>query len=129
MLYEVITVFLPFNFDNLVSNIPLLKNFPASISSYSFENPIDSSDANPELWIRIAGIITKQYDNFDGFVILHGSDTMAYTASALSFIRITSYNVCYTKLLRPNVIKYFLITRKKQEQNLAKMQTEPGPDS
>lgn len=79
-------VFLPFNFDNLVSNIPLLKNFPASISSYSFENPIDSSDANPELWVRIAGIITKQYDNFDGFVILHGSDTMAYTASALSFM-------------------------------------------
>ncbi len=79
-------VFLPFNFENLVSNIPLLKNFPASISSYSFENPIDSSDANPELWIRIAGIITQQYDNFDGFVILHGSDTMAFTASALSYM-------------------------------------------
>ncbi len=79
-------VLLPFNFDNLISYIPLLKNFPASISSYSFENPIDSSDSNPEFWIRISGIIAKHYDSFDGFVILHGSDTMAYTASALSYM-------------------------------------------
>lgn len=79
-------VLLPFNFENLMSYIPLLKNFPAKISSYSFEDPIDSSDAKPEFWIRISQIIKENYENFDGFVILHGSDTMAFTASALSFM-------------------------------------------
>lgn len=79
-------VLLPFNFENLINYIPLLKSFPASISSYSFEDPIDSSDAKPDFWVRIAGIIKTNYDSFDGFVILHGSDTMAFTASALSFM-------------------------------------------
>jgi len=79
-------VLLPFNFENLLSYIPLLKNFPAEISSYSFDEPIDSADANPEFWIKIARTLEEHYDNFDGFVILHGSDTMAYSASALSFM-------------------------------------------
>ena len=79
-------VLLPFNFDNLLSYIPLLKNFPAKISSISFEKPIDSSDANPDFWVKIAETISVNYENYDGFVILHGSDTMAYTASALSFM-------------------------------------------
>ncbi|HNQ69291.1 MAG TPA: type I asparaginase [Bacteroidales bacterium] len=79
-------VLLPFNFENLLSYIPLLRNFPAEISSYSFEEPIDSADANPEFWVKIAKTLEEHYDNFDGFVILHGSDTMAYTASALSYM-------------------------------------------
>jgi len=79
-------VLLPFTFENLLSYIPLLKNFPAEISSYSFDEPIDSSDANPAFWIKIANTLGEHYDSYDGFVILHGSDTMAYTASALSFM-------------------------------------------
>ena len=77
---------LPFSFENLLNYIPLLKNFPVNISSYSFEQPIDSSDANPEFWIKLVEIISDNYDSYDGFVILHGSDTMAYTASALGFM-------------------------------------------
>lgn len=76
----------PFNFENLLSYIPMLKDFPADISSYSFETPIDSSDADPDFWVEIVEVIEKNYDHYDGFVVLHGSDTMAYTASALSFM-------------------------------------------
>jgi len=76
----------PFNFENLLSYIPMLKDFPADISSYSFETPIDSSDADPDFWVEIVDVIEKNYDHYDGFVVLHGSDTMAYTASALSFM-------------------------------------------
>lgn len=79
-------VFLPFTFENLMSYIPLLKKFPANISSYSFNKLIDSSDANPEFWTELASVISTNYDDYDGFVILHGSDTMSYTASALSFM-------------------------------------------
>lgn len=79
-------VLLPFNFENLLNYIPLLKNFPANISSYSFEEPIDSSDANPDFWVKLVKIIGENYEKYDGFVILHGSDTMSYTASALSFM-------------------------------------------
>lgn len=79
-------VLLPFNFENLLNYIPQLEDFPAEISSYSFETPIDSSDADPDFWVKIVEIIEQNYDKHDGFVILHGSDTMAYTASALSFM-------------------------------------------
>lgn len=79
-------VFVPFNFDNLLKYIPLLKNFPAKIDSFSFENPIDSSNVNPDFWKKLVEVIYSNYDNYSGFVILHGSDTMAYTASALSFM-------------------------------------------
>lgn len=79
-------VFVPFNFDNLLKYIPLLKNFPANIDSFSFENPIDSSNVNPDFWKKLVTVIYSNYDNYSGFVILHGSDTMAYTASALSFM-------------------------------------------
>ncbi len=79
-------VYVPFNFENLLNYIPLLKNFHANIDSYSFEKPIDSSDADPDFWINLVKIIGKNYDKYDGFVILHGSDTMAFTASALSFM-------------------------------------------
>lgn len=79
-------VFVPFNFDNLLKYIPLLKNFPAKIDSFSFENPIDSSNVNPDFWKKLVEVIYSNYDNYNGFVVLHGSDTMAYTASALSFM-------------------------------------------
>ena len=75
-----------FNFDQLQENVPELKRFNYRIASYQFTPPIDSSDMEPSLWAKLVKIIHYNYDNFDGFVILHGTDTMAYTASALSFM-------------------------------------------
>ncbi|MDD2636788.1 MAG: asparaginase [Bacteroidales bacterium] len=79
-------VLLPFSLDNLLNDIPLLKMFPADIHSVGLDNLIDSSDADIGFWLLLNNIIADNYDIFDGFVILHGSDTMAYTASALSFL-------------------------------------------
>lgn len=75
-----------FNFSKLLQRIPELKQLDCEIETISFENPIDSSNMNPEKWIKIATIIENNYADFDGFVILHGSDTMSYSASALSFM-------------------------------------------
>lgn len=75
-----------FNFNNLLKQIPELKLLDCEIETYSFKSPIDSSNMNPEYWIQIVEVIETEYDKFDGFVILHGSDTMSYTASALSFM-------------------------------------------
>ena len=75
-----------FNFDQLLRHVPELKRFNYRISSYQFDPPIDSSDMEPSFWAKLVKIINYNYDNFDGFVILHGTDTMAYTASALSFM-------------------------------------------
>jgi L-asparaginase len=75
-----------FDFDQLLENVPELKRFNYHISSYQFNPPIDSSDMEPSLWAKLVRIIYNNYDHFDGFVILHGTDTMAYTASALSFM-------------------------------------------
>ena len=75
-----------FDFDNLLVKIPELNLLDCSIDTVAFEHPIDSSNMNPEYWIEIVSIIESNYDHFDGFVILHGSDTMSYTASALSFM-------------------------------------------
>lgn len=75
-----------FNFDHLLRHVPELRQFNLNISSRAFNPPIDSSDMNPSLWRRIVEIIHTNYDKFDGFVILHGTDTMAFTASALSFM-------------------------------------------
>ena len=75
-----------FNFAHLLKHVPELKRFNYHISSYQFDPPIDSSDMEPSLWAKIVAIINDNYENFDGFVILHGTDTMAYTASALSFM-------------------------------------------
>lgn len=75
-----------FNFDHLLQHVPELKRFNYRISSYQFNPPIDSSDMEPPMWAKIVKIINYNYDYFDGFVILHGTDTMAYTASALSFM-------------------------------------------
>jgi L-asparaginase len=76
----------PLNFDQLSAQLPELKQFDFSIDVVSFEKPIDSSNMNPEIWIKLAKMVGDNYEKFDGFVILHGSDTMAYTASALSFL-------------------------------------------
>ncbi|MFK7049867.1 MULTISPECIES: asparaginase [Flavobacterium] len=75
-----------FNFNKLLKNIPELKLLDCNIATISFEKPIDSSNMNVEGWVKIAQIIETHYDQYDGFVVLHGSDTMSYSASALSFI-------------------------------------------
>lgn len=75
-----------FNFSKLLQKIPELKLLDCEIETISFENPIDSSNMNPEKWVEIATIIENNYAAFDGFVVLHGSDTMSYSASALSFM-------------------------------------------
>lgn len=76
----------PFDFKSLTQQIPELNKFDIHLSSISFKKPIDSSNMHPEVWIELAQIIKKRYAEFDGFVILHGSDTMSFTASALSFM-------------------------------------------
>ncbi len=76
----------PFDFDHLIDNVPKIKRLDFEIDNYQFEVPIDSSAMNPDHWAEIAGIISKNYNKYDGFVVLHGTDTMAYTASALSFM-------------------------------------------
>ncbi|MBJ7882769.1 asparaginase [Gelidibacter salicanalis] len=75
-----------FDFSNLIKKIPELKLLDCQITTFSFEEPIDSSNMNPQYWIQIAEVIEDNYSSFDGFVVLHGSDTMSYTASALSFM-------------------------------------------
>ena len=75
-----------FNFSKLLQKIPELKQLDCEIETISFENPIDSSNMNPDDWSEIAKIIEDNYSLFDGFVVLHGSDTMSYSASALSFM-------------------------------------------
>jgi L-asparaginase len=77
---------IPFNFDQLQDNVPELKRFNFMIEVVSFDEPIDSSDVNLSHWQRMAQIVEVNYDHYDGFVILHGTDTMSYSASALSFM-------------------------------------------
>jgi len=76
----------PFNFDKLHSEFPELKDCGSSLSHITISKPIDSSNMNIDQWIELANCINKNYNQYDGFVILHGSDTMAYTASMLSFM-------------------------------------------
>ncbi len=76
----------PFRFDHILEEVPELKKFGYDITSYTFDPPIDSSNVSPEVWIKIAETIEVNYSGFDGFVVLHGTDTMAYSASALSFM-------------------------------------------
>lgn len=76
----------PFDFKSLSKQIPELQKFDIELSSISFKHPIDSSNMHPDVWIELAGMIGKNYHLYDGFVILHGSDTMSFTASALSFM-------------------------------------------
>lgn len=76
----------PINFEQIMENVPELERLNCKIMVHSFEHIIDSSNMNPQIWSEIAGLIKRNYDQVDGFVILHGSDTMAFTASALSFM-------------------------------------------
>ncbi len=75
-----------FDFDELLLRIPELKLLDCDIATFSFKEPIDSSNMNPQKWVAMANAIESNYDKFDGFVVLHGSDTMSYSASALSFM-------------------------------------------
>lgn len=75
-----------FDFNKLLQNIPELKQLDCIIETNSFEKPIDSSNMNPDKWVQIVSIIEDNYNQFDGFVVLHGSDTMSYSASAVSFM-------------------------------------------
>lgn len=75
-----------FNFKKLLQKIPEIKQLDCTIESISFEKPIDSSNMNPEKWVTMASIIEENYSKYDGFIVLHGSDTMSYSASALSFM-------------------------------------------
>lgn len=75
----------PFDFTNIYKEFPALRSLEVDIEVLPFE-PIDSSNASPELWVRLAEKIGENYERFDGFVVLHGTDTMSYSASALSFM-------------------------------------------
>ena len=76
----------PFDFTHLMDNVPKVKKLQYDIENIQFHPPIDSSNMNPGHWAEIARAIEENYDQFDGFVVLHGTDTMAFTASALSFM-------------------------------------------
>lgn len=75
-----------FTYENMVRHVPELAKMDFTINSVQFEPPIDSSDMHPKIWCELAQIIIDNYEKYSGFVILHGTDTMAYTASALSFM-------------------------------------------
>lgn len=76
----------PFNFSQISQEVPELGRFAGRIDSYTFDPVIDSSDVDPSLWQKLVLLIKEKYEEYDGFVILHGTDTMAYSASALSFM-------------------------------------------
>jgi len=76
----------PFDFSQILEEVPELAKFAYKIDSYTFDPLIDSSDVEPSLWISLVRLIEERYDDYDGFVILHGTDTMAYSASTLSFM-------------------------------------------
>lgn len=76
----------PLDFDHLIQNVNEFAYLNTEINTYQFGRPIDSSDMSPRMWAQLVRIIADNYHLYDGFVILHGTDTMAYTASALSFM-------------------------------------------
>ena len=86
MSYDKDGVLTPFSFEYILDQLPTMKNLALDITAVSFETPIDSSNINPEHWQLISSVIFDQYHQHEGFVVLHGTDTMAYTASALSFM-------------------------------------------
>lgn len=75
-----------FDFEQLQNHVPELQKLDYKIDTYQFDPPRDSSDMDPDAWRQIVNIISEHYDRYSGFVILHGTDTMAFTASALSFM-------------------------------------------
>lgn len=79
-------VLVPFNFEQITDHVPELKRLKYKFKVHSFDPLIDSSNMDPEIYRELALLIRRDYEKYDGFVVLHGSDTMAYTASALSFM-------------------------------------------
>lgn len=75
-----------FDFKHIYKHVPEIHRLHVEITTISFEEPIDSSDMNPLGWVQMAQTVFDNYLKYDGFVILHGSDTMAFSASALSFM-------------------------------------------
>lgn len=86
MAYDESGALVPFNFGQILEKIPNLTNMNVAITVISFPEPIDSSNVNMQHWVDMAYIIYENYDSYDGFVILHGTDTMAYSASMLSYM-------------------------------------------
>lgn len=86
MTYDAKGVLVPFDFNHILENLPTLRSLLLDITVISFETPIDSSNVEPIHWQTIGKIISENYNDQDGFVVLHGTDTMAYTSSALSFM-------------------------------------------
>ncbi len=86
MVHDAQGVLLPFDFSLILEHLPTLRNLFLEITIISFEKPIDSSNIEPAHWQMIGSVIKEHYDVQDGFVVLHGTDTMAYTASALSYM-------------------------------------------
>ena len=76
----------PFDFSHILEEVPELGKFAYKIDTHTFDPIIDSSDVEPALWIALVSLIEEKYEEYDGFVILHGTDTMAYSASTLSFM-------------------------------------------
>jgi L-asparaginase len=76
----------PYHFEDIYKLIPVLRNFDYTLESVSFNPLIDSSNVTPSFWIKLASVIEENYNKYDGFVVLHGTDTMAYSASMLSFM-------------------------------------------
>ncbi|HRW98261.1 MAG TPA: asparaginase domain-containing protein, partial [Cyclobacteriaceae bacterium] len=79
-------VLVPFDFQHILNHLPTLKSLRLDVTVISFETPIDSSNIEPGHWQDIGQIIFDHYNDQDGFVVLHGTDTMAFTSSALSFM-------------------------------------------
>ncbi|HCD89566.1 MAG TPA: L-asparaginase 1, partial [Algoriphagus sp.] len=86
MAYDESGSLVPFNFGQILEKIPILSNMDIAITVISFPEPIDSSNVSMHHWKDMAYIITENYDSYDGFVVLHGTDTMAYSASMLSYM-------------------------------------------
>lgn len=76
----------PFDFSQILQEVPELRKFSTRIDSYTFDPLIDSSDVEPAMWVELAELIKARYSDYDGFIVLHGTDTMAYSASVLSFM-------------------------------------------
>lgn len=86
MVFNENKILVPFDFQHILEKIPALSSFNLLLTVISFRNLLDSSNATPQTWKQIGDIIYSNYNNYDGFVVLHGTDTMAYSASALSFM-------------------------------------------
>ena len=86
MAHDAQGVLIPFDFSLILEHLPTLRNLALELTVVSFDKPIDSSNVQPEHWQALASLIFEHYDTHDGTVVLHGTDTMAYTASALSFM-------------------------------------------